>query len=458
MVLGQVSKGSSTSARFFIGALILLVSIGLFGLGVLLSNTYGAAQVADSARKLHWVNATLGAAGIARATVAQAVFFSFEDVSDAGGKERAIAEARHNLGGVDALVGSPDSFAEIASLHEFVDAGNATVDLAERGESSLAEASRLETVEPAYEDLEADLIGRQTQLAEDIARSDEIGGTISRLTFVAISFAIPAVTMIVFWLLLRRRVREQEQLMLAKLEAEKELGRAKDQFIAGLSHELRTPLTSIVGFSELLVQNARLDEDAREQLGIIHASSSDLSRMVGDLLVAARLEAGALTVNPEVVDLAAAVSASTTSYVLAGEDIKVKVPPIAVYADPLHLRQIIHNLVSNALRHGGERILITASEQGGWVALVVADDGPGVPAELEPRLFKRFMHEGRQALLAGSVGLGLAISQELARRMNGVLLYKRSGGWTTLILKVPSVPQRERDTDHLALAAARNSL
>jgi len=125
VVLGLVSKGSSTSARFFIGALILLVSIGIFGLGVLLSNTYGAALVADSARKLHWVNATLGAAGIARATVAQAVFFSFEDVSDAGGKEWAIAEARHNLGGVDALVGSPDSFAEIASLHEFVDAGNA---------------------------------------------------------------------------------------------------------------------------------------------------------------------------------------------------------------------------------------------------------------------------------------------------------------------------------------------
>ena len=448
----------STSARFFIGALVLLVSIGLLGLGVLLSNTYGAAQVADSARKLHWVNATLGAAGIARATVAQAVFFSFEDVSNAEGKDRAIAEARHNLDGVASLMGSPEALEGVASLQEFVEAGSVTVDLAEGEQSSLAETSRLETVEPAFHDLEVDLVDRQAELAEVIATSDEVGGRISRLTFVAISFAIPAITMIVFWLLLRRRVRDQEQLMLAKLEAEKELGRAKDQFIAGLSHELRTPLTSIVGFSEILVQNAKLDDDAREQLGIIHASSSDLARMVGDLLVAARLEAEALTVSPEVVDLAATVRSSTTSYVLAGEDIKVKVPPIEVYADPLHLRQIIHNLVSNALRHGGDRILITASEQSGWAALVVADDGPGVPPELEPRLFKRFMHEGRQALLAGSVGLGLAISQELARRMNGVLLYKRAGGWTTLTLKVPTVPQRERETDHLVLAGARNSL
>jgi signal transduction histidine kinase len=458
MVLGNETVGSSTSARFFIGALVVLVSIGLLGLGVLLSNTYGASQVAESARKLHWVNATMGAAGIARAAVAQAVVFSFEDVSDAEGKEGAIEEARENLDGVEALVGSPDAFDEVGSLRQFLEAGNATVDLAQRGDSSFAEATRLETVEPVFQELEADLLGRQSDLAGEIARSDEIGGRISRLTFVAISFAIPAVTMIVFWLLLRRRVRDREQLMLARLEAEKDLSRAKDQFIAGLSHELRTPLTSIVGFSEILVQDADLDEDGREQLAIIHASSSDLARMVADLLVAGRLEAGALTVSPEVIDLAATVKSAIGSYVLAGEDIKMRVPPIEVYADPLHLRQIIHNLVSNALRHGGDSILITASEQAGSASLIVADDGPGVSAELEPRLFEKFMHEGKQALLAGSVGLGLAISQELARLMNGVISYKRVGKWTTLILKVPSAPKPERGTTQHELVLARNSI
>jgi signal transduction histidine kinase len=246
--------------------------------------------------------------------------------------------------------------------------------------------------------------------------------------------------MIVFWLLLRRRVRKREQLMQARLETEQALGRAKDEFIAGLSHELRTPLTTIVGFSELLVANNNLDEEAKEQLGIIHSSSSDLARMVGDLLVAARLEAGALSVRPEVVDLAEEVSASITSSMLAGEDLKVEVPPISVYADPLHLRQIIRNLVSNALRHGGDRILITATRKAGSVALLVADDGAGVPPELEPRLFRRFLHEGREALLAGSVGLGLAISHELAQRMNGALLYRRTGKWTSFTLEIPAEP------------------
>jgi signal transduction histidine kinase len=441
-----------------VGSLVALVSIGLFGLGVLLSNTYGAAQVADNARKLHWVNATLGAAGIARASVAQAVFFSYEDVSNADGKTRAIGEARGNLAEVTGLAASPEAIGDLALVKGFVAAGTATVDLAEEGESSLAEASRIGSVEPAFTDLETDLRDRQTDLAAAIADSDEVGGRISRITFVAISFAIPAVTMIVFWLLLRRRVREREQVIQARLEAEQELVRAKDEFIASLSHELRTPLTTIVGFSELLVDNEGIDDDAREQLGIIHSSSSDLARMVGDLLVAARLEAGALTVSPEVVDLDEAVASAIASYRLAGEDIKVKVPPVRVHADPLHLRQVIHNLVSNALRHGGDRILITATQKGGTVSLVVADDGPGVPPELEPRLFQRFVHEGHEALLAGSVGLGLAISRELARRMNGALHYNRISGWTTFTLRVPSVPTRERLAESLTLAGARSSL
>ncbi|MEX1037469.1 MAG: HAMP domain-containing sensor histidine kinase [Acidimicrobiia bacterium] len=434
------SGGSRTSTRFFVGALILLVSIGLFGLGVLLSNSYGASQVADNARELHEVNANLGAAGIARASVAQAVFFSYEDVSDEEGSARAIAEARESLAGVaelaslDALEGSP-------ALDDFIAAGNTTVDLAEAGESSEAETIRINSVEPAFDALEADLGERQVELATLIADSEETGGRISRLTFVAISFAIPAITMVAFWLILRRRVREREQLMQARLEAEQELSRAKDEFVAGLSHELRTPLTTIVGFSEILVEDPTLSADTREQLGIIHSSSADLARMVGDLLVAARLEADSLTVRAETVDLAHTVKVATATYVLSGEDIKIKVPATSVLADPLHLRQIIHNLVSNALRHGGDRIVITTSDDGDSATLMVADDGPGVPPDLELRLFQRFAHEGRQALLAGSVGLGLAVSQELARRMGGAVLYERSGSWTTFTLRLPSAQE-----------------
>ena len=165
--------------------------------------------------------------------------------------------------------------------------------------------------------------------------------------------------MVVFWLLLRRRLREREAEMQAYIDAERELNRAKDDFLASLSHELRTPLTTIVGFSEILNEDPTVRGPAREHVHLISASSADLSRMVNDLLTAARLDADALSIQPEPVDLAEQVEAATAPYVRAGEDLQIRVPSIEVYADPLHARQVVHNLVSNALRHGGEHIQIT---------------------------------------------------------------------------------------------------
>lgn len=432
---------SPWAARVVIAGFALLLSLGLAGLGVLLSNTYGAAQVARNARQLHWANATLGASGIARAAVAQGVFFSYEDVSDRAGTRRAIEEAEANLDAVSELADSvqaPESASLTSLIETFVASGKEAMALAAAGQSTDAEALRLTAVEPSYEDLRADLNQRQTDLAQLVTDTEREAGRISRITFVAISFFIPAVSMIVFWLVLRRRVKRREQ----ELQGLIDLNRAKDEFIGGLSHELRTPLTSIVGFSELLLENPTIDEDAREQLTLIHASSSDLTRMVEDLLVAARIDADALSVNPTVLRLDLEVATAVSSYALSGEDIEVKVPPIEVYADALHVRQIVHNLVSNAVRHGGERILVSASERGTSTLLIVADDGPGVSPDVERKLFKRFVHEGRRALVAGSVGLGLAISQELARRMGGVLRYRRTDGWTTFTLSIPTLPSR----------------
>ena len=167
--------------------------------------------------------------------------------------------------------------------------------------------------------------------------------------------------------------------------------------------------------------------------------------MVNDLLTAARLDADALSIQMGLVDLAEQVEAATAPYVRAGEDLQIRVPSIEVYADPLHVRQIVHNLVSNALRHGGDHIQITGTTKNGYGILVVVDDGPGVPLELEERLFKRFFHKGRQAIVAGSVGLGLAISDELARRMGGSLQYRRIDGWTSFSFHLPSVPTVDLD-------------
>lgn len=428
-------RSRALTATFGLAILALLLAVG-----VLLANTHGAADVAGNARALHWTNATKGAAGIARASVAQAVFFSFDDVFDARARADAVSEAANNMRAVAHAVGSNHSDPSIdEALSEFLATSDETLELAEAGRSSLAEASRLNDVEPAYATLDGLLEDKQTDLAIAISNSERAAGQISRVTFVLTAFLIPAVTMLVFWFVLRRRVRNRESEMYARLEAERDLNRAKDELIAGLSHELRTPLTTIFGFSEILLEDPSITGEARESLNLINASSADLSRMVNDLLTAARLDAEALTTNREQFDLAVAVSAVAEPYLRSGEKLTLEVPSLDVYSDPLHVRQIVHNLVSNSLRHGGEQIAISASRKKNKIVLIVADNGSGIPDEMTGDLFKRFAHKGHEAVVAGSVGLGLAISHELARELGGGLRYSRVEGWTTFTLTLPAM-------------------
>jgi signal transduction histidine kinase len=280
------------------------------------------------------------------------------------------------------------------------------------------------------------LEARQADLVSLISESESSYGRISQVTFVAIAFLIPAMTIVVFWFVLRQKMKTREARMRGIVEKERDLNRAKDELIAGLSHELRTPITSILGFSEILLEDPGVHNEAHELIELINASSSDLSRMVNDLLVAARIDAGALTMDLAEVNLSDEVRAVVTVYRRSGENIDVNVPPIRVHADALRVRQAIHNLISNALRHGGSQVSITASETAQGPVLVVADNGPGLPADMVGKAFERFAHKGRQAVVAGSVGLGLAICKELAAQMGGDLEYQRDDGWTRFHLRL----------------------
>ncbi len=427
----------------------VLVAVLALGVGFLFTNSFGISQVASHARQLHWTNATIGSAGIARASVAQAVFFSFDErlgVSSPEARDAAIGEADINLSDVRGLLDSADAAPSIHTMEtliSFIDSGERILQLAEAGRPDEAEAIRVAELEPAFEELSNGLDQQQTALAASIAESEQVQGRISRLTQLAVTLLIPGVAMVVFWLILRRRVQQRELEMEAKLEAERELSLAKDEFIAGLSHELRTPLTTIVGFSELLLEGGVDPVESEEMLTIINAGSSDLSRMVEDLLVAARIDAGALSYSPRRIDLADETRQVIAPYVRAGDSIELRVPRMEVYADPLHVRQILHNLVSNARKHGGDHILISGIVQTSRAMLVVADDGPGLPRHVEENLFQRFVNRGKEALVTGSVGLGLAISKELAMGLGGSIHYKRVDGWTTFTVQLRALPPVE---------------
>lgn len=434
-----------------------MAAILVLAVAFLFTNSFGISQVASHARDLHWTNATMGSAGIARAAVAQAVFFSFDErlgVSSPEARDAAIDEAEANLSDVEVLLRSPDAAGTPATrdaISALIGSGGNILQLATAGRPDEAEAIRIGEFEPAFQRLSSDLDQLQEGLSTSIAESEQVQGRLARLTQLAVTLLIPGVAMLVFWLILRRRVQKREIEMDAKLEAERELSLAKDEFIAGLSHELRTPLTTIVGFSELLLEGDLDPSESEEMLTIINAGSSDLSRMVEDLLVAARIDAGALSYSPRRIDLAAEAKQVVAPYVRAGDSIEVKLPSMEVYADPLHVRQILHNLVSNARKHGGDQILITGMVQASRAMLVVADDGPGLPAHVEENLFQRFVNKGREALTVGSVGLGLAISKELAMGLGGSIHYKRVEGWTTFTVRLRALPPIEGQPKPMSL-------
>jgi len=424
----------------------LIAAAGLLGVGMIFSSSFGAAQVAGQARLLHWTNATLGTVGIARASVAQAVFFSFDSEMGGSGSDAmrlAIAEAELNLDAVESIFESAETPARPirVAIEGFLTDAEGVIFLAQSNEPSRAEYERLTVLEPSFETVEVQLADLQTELAGVIAESEASAGRVSRFTQLAITFALPALVMLAFWIVLRRRVKKRESVMQSRLDAERRLNKDKNEFIAGLSHELRTPLTTIFGFSEVLLDEGGLDSNATELVGHINAGAADLSRMVDDLLAAARMDADALTTRPQTVDLAEQIDIVTAPYLRAEENLDLRTSPVQVYADPLHVRQIIHNLVSNARRHGGDRTVISCSERAGKAVLIVADDGEGVSAEAREKLFQRFSNRGREALVAGSVGLGLAISQELAMRMGGHIRYEYLDGWATFSLSLQLLPK-----------------
>jgi two-component system OmpR family sensor kinase len=234
--------------------------------------------------------------------------------------------------------------------------------------------------------------------------------------------------------------RQQRQAELeSRLNAERQLNVAREEFVANASHELRTPLTSIIGLSMLLAENevVKAEAAATELLSIIISESDDLARMVEDLLTTARLDAGALHFVFDDVDVGQEMPETVDPLTRSGPAIGVSVEPGIVRTDRLRFRQLLRNLLSNARKYGGETIRVEGRVEGRTYVCSVIDDGPGVPTEIEDRLFERFIHQGHQTATKDSVGLGLSIVHALTQGMGGSISYQRINGETHFTIRLP---------------------
>lgn len=220
-----------------------------------------------------------------------------------------------------------------------------------------------------------------------------------------------------------------------------DLVKAKDEFIASVSHELRTPLTAVIGLTSEMVaiDDTLTSEDRAELLELVSSQANEMYNIVEDLLVAARSEVGNVVVELQPVDLM-----TEMRNALEGVGASARMPatsPPLVMGDARRVRQILRNLVTNALRYGGPDLVVSAGSLNAWAWVEVRDNGDGVPPDSVDKIFQPYMTG--KTKVAGSVGLGLAVARRLAEAMGGTLEYERVGGESVFRLELPVISERE---------------
>ena len=226
----------------------------------------------------------------------------------------------------------------------------------------------------------------------------------------------------------------------------------KSQFLSSMSHELRTPLNAIIGLTEMMVTNAARfgTEKAAEPLRRVHRAGSHLLGLINQVLDLSKIEAGKLELSPDWVNLTPLINEVVdTARHLAEQNnnrlvVKGQENLGSLTVDPMRLRQILLNLLSNACKFTkqGEVTLLARKlvNEGHWIEFAVSDTGIGMTPEQQAKLFEEFTQaDSSTARQYGGTGLGLAITRKLARMMGGdVTLTSEAGKGSTFTVRLPA--------------------
>ena len=303
-------------------------------------------------------------------------------------------------------------------------------------------------------------------VSEGVAHSPSLADIIAEnpVSFVLIicaAFALLAGGVIVFV-----RFRYRAKVMQTELEKAEARSRAKSDFLSRMSHEIRTPMNAIVGLTDLVSAEPELPAGAREKINKIRSSSDYMLSLINDILDMSRIENDKLTLEPESFSLRGMLDEidKMTEVLVGRKGVICKatrgIVHDAVKTDPLRLRQVLVNLISNAVKftHRGKKIYLSATEtssdaDSATFEFSVADEGVGIAPEDKERIFNAFEQAGTNISKSDGTGLGLAISSSIVRLMGGELRVESElgkGSRFSFVLKIPL--GEEQITQHISVS------
>jgi signal transduction histidine kinase len=226
----------------------------------------------------------------------------------------------------------------------------------------------------------------------------------------------------------------------------RESERLKSDLVNTVSHELRTPLSGVLGFTKLLLSRDFDPETRRHYLGIVDAQARRLSDLLDDFLDVRRIEEGRFERARERVDMAILLQEEAQLYSQQSPKHEVALdvdhPPLAVIGNPDRLRQVIGNLISNAIKYSpqGGVVEVSAAPENGHVRVEVRDEGMGIPLSQQPQIFTKFFRGDAAASGITGTGLGLAVSRDIVESHGGRIGFTSAEGeGTTFFVELPGL-------------------